>query len=297
MALRGAIEGLVATSYRDGGEEYDVRVAMSDRSVDTPGEVGNIPVVGPEGTYRLSQLADIEFTEGYSRILRMDKYKLVEFGGGVAQGYALGDVTGEIDSRLADLDMPPGYKIEWGGMAEQMQETSVDMLRTFLLALALTYMLLAAILESLTQPLLILGTVPLALVGVFVALGLTGITLSSIGMMAVVMLLGIVVNNAILMLDYANMLTRGKGKGLKEALLEACPIKLKPIIMASAAIMLGMLPMAIGIGDWGKEIRQPMGVVSIGGVIVSTVMTLFVIPALYYLISGKGKKQDDTAGN
>jgi len=293
MALRGSIEGLVATSYRDQGEEYDVRVAMSNQSVDTPGEVGNIPVVGDEGTYRLSQLAAIEFTEGYSRILRMDKYKLVEFGGGVAPGYALGDVTGGIDGRLSDLDMPPGYKVEWGGMAEQMQETSVDMLRTFLLAMALTYMLLAAILESLTQPLLILGTVPLALAGVFAALVLTGTSLSAIAMMAVVMLLGIVVNNAILMLDYTNMLVRSQGKGLREALLEACPIKLKPIIMASSAIMLGMLPMAIGVGDWGKEIMQPMGVVSIGGVIVSTMLTLFVIPALYNLTSRRKKKQPE----
>jgi HAE1 family hydrophobic/amphiphilic exporter-1 len=138
MALRGAIEGLVATSYRDQGEEYDIRVAMTDESVDTPAEVGNIPVVGPEGTYRLSQLVDIEFTEGYSRILRKDKYKLVEVGGSIAPGYVLGDVANEIDRRLADLDMPPGYKIEWGGMAELMQETTADMLRTFLLALILT---------------------------------------------------------------------------------------------------------------------------------------------------------------
>ena len=297
MALRGAIEGLVATSYRDQGEEYDIRVAMSDQSVDTPSEVGNIPVVGPKGTYRLSQLVDIKFTEGYSRILRMDKYKLVEFGGGVAPGYILGDVTSEIDSRLENLNMPPGYKVEWGGMAELMQETTADMLRTFLIALALTYMLLAAILESLTQPLLILGTVPLALIGVIAALLLTGIPMNAISMMAVVMLLGIVVNNAILMLDYTNMLVRSQGKGLREALLEACPTKVKPIIMASSAIMLGMLPMAIGVGDWGKEVRQPMGVVSIGGVIVSTALTLFVIPALYYLTSRRKKKQHDAAGN
>jgi HAE1 family hydrophobic/amphiphilic exporter-1 len=297
MALRSAVEGLVATSYRDEGEEYDIRVVMTDQSIDSPGKVGNIPVVGPDGTYLISQIADLEYTEGYSRILRMDKYKLVEFGGGIAPGYVLGDVTGEIDRRLKDLIMPPGYKIEWGGMAEQMQETSIDMLRTFLLAFALTYMLLAAILESLTQPLLILGTVPLALVGVFAALVITDIPMSSISMMAVVMLLGIVVNNAILMLDYTNTLVRREGKSLKAALLEACPTKLKPIIMASSAIMLGMLPMAIGVGDWGKEIRQPMGVVSIGGIIVSTILTLFVIPSLYYLISGKGGKRPEVTGD
>ena len=109
----------------------------------------------------------------------MDKYKLVEFSGSIGPGYVLGDVTGQIDSRLEDLRMPPGYKIQWGGMAEQMQETTIDMLRTFLLAFALTYMLLAAILESLTQPLLILVTVPLALVGVFAALVMTGIPMSA----------------------------------------------------------------------------------------------------------------------
>ncbi len=296
-ALRSAIEGLVATSYRDEGEEYDIRVAMTDQSVDTPGKVGNIPVVGPEGTYLISQIADLDYTEGYSRILRMDKYRLVEFSGGIAPGYALGDVTGEIDRRLKDLSMPPGYKIEWGGMAEQMQETTIDMLRTFLLAFALTYMLLAAILESLTQPLLILGTVPLALIGVFAALVITGIPMSAISMMAVVMLLGIVVNNAILMLDYTNMLVRKEGKNLKEALLEACPTKLKPIIMASSAIILGMLPMAIGVGEWGKEIRQPMGVVSIGGIIVSTILTLFVIPSLYCLTSRGAGKQAEATGD
>ncbi|MFH1313908.1 MAG: efflux RND transporter permease subunit [Candidatus Eisenbacteria bacterium] len=297
MALRGAIEGLVATSYRDQGEEYDIRVAMTDQSVDTPGEVGNISVVGPEGTYRLSQLADIEFTEGYSRILRMDKYKLVEFGGDIAPGYVLGDVTGEIDRRLEGLTMPTGYKVEWGGMAEHMQETTADMLRTFLLALVLTYMLLAAILESLTQPLLILGTVPLALIGVLAAVVITGVSMSAISMMAVVMLLGIVVNNAILMLDYTNTLVRRRGKSLREALLEACPTKLKPIIMASSAIILGMLPMALGVGDWGREIRQPMGIVSIGGVVVSTILTLFVIPALHYLTSRRKRSQHDVAGD
>ena len=295
-ALRNAIEGLVATTYSDRGEEYDIRVAMTDQSVDTPAKVGNISVVGPEGTYRLSQLAGIDFTEGYSRILRLDKFKLVEFTGGVAPGYVLGDITGEIDRRLSDLSLPSGYKIEWGGMAEQMQETTIDMVRTFLLALVLTYMLLAAILESLTQPLLILGTVPLALIGVFAAVVITGVSMSAISMMAVVMLLGIVVNNAILMLDYTNTLVRSQGKGLHEALLEACPTKIKPIMMASCAIILGMLPMALGVGAWGREIRQPMGIVSIGGVLVSTVLTLFVIPALYNLTSRRKQRQHSTAG-
>ncbi len=143
-------------------------------------------------------------------------------------------------------------------------------------------MLLAAILENLTQPLLILGTVPLALIGVFGALFVTGKTMNTVSMMAIVMLLGIVVNNAILLLDYANILRR-RGMSVREALLEAGPVKLKPIIMATIAIILGMLPMALGIGAAGREFRQPMGIVSIGGLIVSTILALVVIPALYYL--------------
>jgi len=155
------------------------------------------------------------------------------------------------------------------------------------LALVLTYMLLAAILENLVQPLLILGTVPLALIGVFAGLAVSGISMNSISMMAIVMLLGIVVNNAILQLDYTNILVRQRGFSVHDALLEACPTKLKPILMASTAIILGMLPMALGIGAAGREFRQPMGVVSIGGLVVSTILALVVIPTLYYLTSVK----------
>jgi HAE1 family hydrophobic/amphiphilic exporter-1 len=125
--------------------------------------------------------------------------------------------------------------------------------------------------------------VPLALIGVFSGLAITGLSMNTISMMAVVMLLGIVVNNAILLLDYTNLLIRKQGKAVKTALLEACPTKLKPIIMSSTAIILGMLPMASGLGAAGSEIRQPMGVVAIGGLIASTVLALVVIPVLYNL--------------
>jgi HAE1 family hydrophobic/amphiphilic exporter-1 len=289
-ALRSAMQGVVTTQYRDRGEEYDMRVTMEDESVNSPQEVGNITVVAPTGTYRISQLTDIEFSEGYSKILHKDRYKLISFEGGVAEGYALGDIRSKIDRQLKDLELPSGYRLSWSGDVEMLEETTKDMLTTFLLALILTYMLLAAILESLTQPLIILGTVPLALIGVFWSLALTGLTMNTISMMAIVMLLGIVVNNAILLLDYTNLLIRKQGKEVKTALLEACPTKLKPIIMSSTAIILGMLPMASGLGAAGAEVRQPMGVVAIGGLIVSTILALLVIPVLYNLtIKSKGK--------
>ena len=247
-----------------------------------PAKIRNIAVVTPNGTFRLSQLADIQFTDGYNRILHKDKFKSIEIGAYVAPGYALGDLVSQVNEEIEKTELAPGYKIDWGGSAEMMQETIIDMLRTFIIALLLTYMLLAAILENLTQPLLILGTVPLALIGVFSGLLITGKTMNTVSMMAIVMLLGIVVNNAILLLDYANILVR-RGKNVHDALLEAGPTKLKPILMATVAIILGMLPMALGIGAAGREFRQPMGIVSIGGLIVSTFLALLVIPALYNL--------------
>ena len=282
MSLRSAVEGVVSTQYRESGNEYDIRVIMTEESVNTPEKIRNIAVPTQAGVYRLSQLAEVNFVEGYNRILHKDKYTSIEVSAYVAPGYALGDIVAEINDRIAAIELLPGYKIDWGGSAKMMQETIIDMLTTFIIALLLTYMLLAAILENLTQPLIILGTVPLALVGVFVAMFITGKTLNTISMMAIIMLLGIVVNNAILLLDYANIL-RKRGKSVHDALLEAGPTKLKPIIMATIAIILGMLPMAVGIGEAGREFRQPMGIVSIGGLIVSTLLALVVIPALYNL--------------
>jgi len=288
MTLRSAVEGIEATRYKEGGEEYDIRVVMKKDSVDSPEKIANLAVVTQKGVFRLSQLAEINFTEGYSKISHNEKYKAIEFTGYTAAGFVLGDVVEKIREGIQKVDLPGGYKIDWGGDVQMMEESIRDMLRTFLIAFLLTYMLLAAVLESLTQPLMIMGTVPMALIGVFVAMDLTGKSMNIISMMAIIMLLGIVVNNAILLLDYTNIL-RKEGRKVKEALIEACPTKLKPIIMATIAIILGMLPMALGMGASGKEFRQPMGIVSIGGLIVSAVLTLVVIPAVYNLTTRRKK--------
>jgi len=168
-----------------------------------------------------------------------------------------------------------------------MTEAASSMIFAFALAVLLTYMLLAATLESLGQPLIILAMVPMAIPGVLGALKLTGVSMNIISMMSVVMLVGIVVNTAILMMDYTNVLVRRRGLSVRDALVEACPTKLRPILMSLAAIVMGMLPMAMGVGAVGREFRQPMGVVSIGGLVVSTVMALIFIPALRRLTSRK----------
>ena len=292
LTARAALEGIAASKYYEKGDEYDITVTMNDASVNTPQKVGQIAIPSRNGTvYRLAQLAQIKFTKSFSKILHRDKYVAIQFTGSPAPGVPLGNVTKAIEKRLKDIDFPPGYKIKWAGTAEMMKEMVSDMTFAFILALVLTYMLLAAILESFVQPLFILLTVPLAIIGVLASLYYTGISFAITSLMAIIMLIGIVVNNAILMLDYTNQLVRNQGMDVKEALIEACPTKLKPIIMSTLAIILGMLPLAIGIGSAGVEMRQPLGVVSVGGLLVSTLLTLFVIPAFYYLFESKKRKK------
>jgi len=288
MNVRGAINGLVSTQYKDQGEEYDLLLMLDDAAVDSPEKIENITISTKMGSFRLSQLCDVYFTDGYSKIMHKDKFKAVEFSASSAPGVPMGNVVNGINEKIATIDLPSGYKVTWGGDAEMMQDAATDMLRTFIIAIILTYMLLAAILESFSQPLMILGTVPLAMIGVFGGMFITGKSMNIISMLSIVMLLGIVVNNAILMLSYTNEL-REKGMSIRDALTEACPTKLKPILMSTIAIILGMLPMAMGLGDAGREIREPMGIVAIGGLVVSTFLTLFVIPAIYDLTSREKK--------
>jgi len=282
LALRANVEGLVSTQYRESGNQYDIKISLEDEVVDSPDKIKNLSVVVMGKSYLVSQLADVEFATGVNRLTHYDRYKTIMVTGDIASGYHLSDITSQIEERMNKINFPTGYRFEWGGQAKMMNETIVDMVRTFILAVILTYMLLAAILESFAQPILILATVPLALIGVILSLLITGYTFNIVSMMAIIMLVGIVVNNAILLMDYVNI-KRREGYSVHDALMEAGKMKLKPIVMSTLAIIAGMLPMAIGIGSTGSEMTRPMGIVSIGGLIVSTFLTLIIIPAFYFL--------------
>jgi len=281
------VEGMVATQYREQGNQYDIKISLEDSSVDTPQKINNLPVTIFGSTYLLSQVADVDFGAGVNKIVHQNRYKSIQFTASNTTDSSMGKVIAEIKQRLERVSLPAGYQISWGGEAEMLSETMGEMIRTFILAILLTYMLLAAILESFVQPLLIMSTVPMALIGVFLALFLTGVSINIFSMMAIIMLVGIVVNNAILILDFTNQ-RRRDGLSLHDSIIDACREKLKPIIMSTLAIVIGMLPMALGVGSSGKEFRMSMGIVSIGGLIVSTFLTLVLIPVLNY-ISTKDK--------
>lgn len=283
--VRAAVDGIEATKFREGGYEYDILITLRDEDIDLPDKIKNLTVVTPSGTFRLSQIANIEYSTSVSRVLHRDKYKAIQFTGSNAPNIPLGTVTNEVDKRLEKIKLPPGYSFKWAGNVKFMREMFNDMIFAFIIATFLTYMLLSAILESFVQPIYIMITLPLGLIGVFTAMIMTRTTYNISSLMGIIMLIGIVVNNAILILDYANQLKREKGINVKNAVLEAATVRLKPQIMSSFALILGMLPMALQIGEAGKEFRAPLGIVSIAGLISATFLTIFVIPAFYFVFS------------
>jgi len=279
MAIRSGIDGQVATVYRVGDNEYDIRVRFSEKDRSNVQNIRRMTFLTAKGKVPISELAQIVNGAGPTQINRKNKKRLITLSAGIGHG-AIGNIVADLKTKLNQLDWPPGYGYHFAGQEERRQESSGEIGQALLIAIILTYMLLAAILESFVTPLFIMMTVPLALIGVIFALVLTDNPLDIFSMMAVVMLVGIVVNNAILILDYVRIL-RERGVKLYEAMLTACENRLRPIIMANTAVILGMLPLALGIGK-GAEMRAPMAIVSIGGIISSSIFTLFLIPILYY---------------
>jgi HAE1 family hydrophobic/amphiphilic exporter-1 len=283
LLLRTAVEGMEIAEYKENNNNYDIRVVLNKESIPSYEDLSNLPVCTKNGVFPISKFTKLKFTNGYSKILHYNKEIAVEFTADMLPGYALGDITRDVEKAFKELKLPAGYRLAWTGDANLMTEMLESMAFAFGLAILLTYMLLAATLENFGQPLLILLTVPLCMIGVVAAMIVTGTSLSMITTLSVVMLVGIVVNNAILILDYVNQL-RSKGMNMREALLEACPVKLKAIVMSNLASILGMLPMAMGIGAAAVEARRPMGIISIGGIATSTLLTLMVIPACEILV-------------
>jgi HAE1 family hydrophobic/amphiphilic exporter-1 len=290
FSLRSAIEGMASSKYKYNNEEYDLTIKMTTESVDSPEKIYNLPIVTKAGVFKLSDLADIQFTPGPTKILHRDKFKTVKFTGAPAPGVPLGNITSEIEKRISEIKMPIGYSFAWGGSSKIFKQMIMDLTFAFFVGIFLTYLLLAAMLESFIQPLYILITVPLGLIGVILAAYFTNTPLGITALMGIILLTGIVVNNAILVLDFANQLIREEGKHIKEALIYASTVKLKPIIMSNAALALAVLPLALGIGDAGVEMRQPLGIVTIGGIVASTILTIFVVPALYYIFAREKKR-------
>jgi len=279
--LRTAYAGEEAGVYREAGEEYDVVVKFDAADRDDPAYLDDLPVATPAGsTVPLGDVASLVEAVGEPTILHSEKLRLVEVSANVAEG-SLSQKRALIDEGIADLVIPEGVEIKYGGDAETQDESFAAIFTALALAIILIYIVMAAILESFIHPLTVMITLPLSLIGMAVSLFFSGQEINIMSLMALVMMVGIVVNNAILMLDYVGQL-RARGMGIREAILDGCPTKLRAIVMANLAIAIGMIPQLIG-GGAGSEFRAPMAVVQIGGVLISALFTLFVVPVVYTL--------------
>ncbi|TKG94987.1 efflux RND transporter permease subunit [Puteibacter caeruleilacunae] len=288
MNIRAAINGVKASVMKVKGREYDIRVSYPQNQVNTLNKIKQIPIFTTHGCYTIAQLATIGFGDSQSKVQHIDKINTIEITATQMPGIDQGMASEKISEILDNTELPESVNYVWAGDIKMMNETMTDMAITFAIAVLLMYMLLASLLENFWHPIIIFTTVPMAMIGVFVLMYLAGTSINIMTLMAVITLLGLVVNDSILIHDYTQQL-KEKFK-LKKAVLTACRTKMKTVIMTTVAIIAGMIPNAVLTGSAGAEFRTPMAVVTIGGMITSTILTLYIIPSLFYLIQNKKKK-------
>jgi hydrophobic/amphiphilic exporter-1 (mainly G- bacteria), HAE1 family len=287
--------GQRATEWEDQqGYSHDVVVIYPDSMRTSATDVGGIPVLsqnadpitGRGTTIPLSQVAEVHAGVGPQQIERRSLEQQVSIGAGVLPGYAMGDVANEVKKAIAQVGLPPGYRAIFTGDVQNLEETKGYVLEALLLAVVFIYLILASIFGSFTQPLSIMLALPLSFIGVALALLLTRGNLNVMTMIGIIMLMGLVVKNGILLVDFTNH-QRAEGLDRNAALLSAARIRLRPIIMTTVAMIFGMLPLAFALGE-GSEARAPMARAVIGGLVTSTLLTLFVVPVVYTLLDDAG---------
>ena len=277
-SVLGFFDGVEAGTYKVGTRSYDIRVKTND----LPGldENKNIVVGALHGApVNLDVMAKIEADPVRVSIVRQDKQNSFWLYANSTENSSIGELVKFMDTQVAPA-LPPGYKLTYSGAAESMEEGAADFASVFLIAIVLTYLLIAALMESWTHPFIIMFTVPLGFVGMFAIMALLGEEMSMIAMLGGVMMIGIVVNNAILIMDETKVLNE-QGTPAHKAMLLAAKSKFRPILMTSLASVIGMLPMAFGTGI-GSELRANCGIGVVGGLTFSAIMTIYLIPALYF---------------
>jgi hydrophobe/amphiphile efflux-1 (HAE1) family protein len=279
MLLRAGIEGDEAGKMRQGKDEVPIRVRLRQNDRATVDDVLRMTVWTQKGPMALGDLATVDRGEGPSLIEREDRERQIVIWA-APQGRSLQELVTDMNAAFAKIKMPPGSSMHWDGQVRQMNESNSSMGVALLLAVIFIYIVLASQFESFIHPFTIMLTLPLAFVGAIVALFISKNSMAMGSMIGIILLMGLVTKNAILLLDRALVRVREHGETPMQAILEAGPERLRPILMTSAAMILGMLPIAISNGE-GSEFRAPMAIAVIGGVVSSTLLSLVVVPAFY----------------
>jgi HAE1 family hydrophobic/amphiphilic exporter-1 len=289
QALRPAFAGIDAGDWVDPtGETRDVTIRLAPESRTVVADLESLPLVITNGangprTIPLGQVARVSSSVGPARIDHLDRERVITVEANT-EGRPLSDVVSDIMARVGErVPLPPGYTLRQGGETESQQELFMQMLMALGVAVLLMYLVLVVQFGSFLEPLAILLSLPLSLIGVMLALLLTHTTLNIMSMIGVILLMGIVAKNAILLIDFAKW-SEEAGMERREALIEAGRVRLRPILMTTFALVAGMVPIALGGGE-GGDFRRPLGIAVIGGVITSTLLTLLVIPTVYEILA------------
>jgi hydrophobic/amphiphilic exporter-1 (mainly G- bacteria), HAE1 family len=280
-AVQASIGGSRAGVFRDRGEEIDIVVRLRQEDRLNVQDIDNISIRAANGqVVPLSSLVTSSYDRGPTDIRRIDGQRVTFINANLQSGVALGDAVDRIRADLASMPLPDGFSLVYGGQYEEQQKAQRDFVMAIVMALVLIYMVMAAQFERYLDPLIVMFSVPLAIVGVVPMLLATGTTLNMQSFMGLIMLIGIVVNNAILLVDYINMMRREQGMDLVSAVIKAGKLRMRPILMTTLTTVLGLMPLALGIGA-GAEMQASLGRVVIGGLLASTLITLVFIPVVY----------------
>ncbi len=281
--LETLLGGRDVTRFKQAGEQYDVIVQLDPASRATPQDLTGLYVRGSEGSLtRLSNLVAVTETVAPKELNHFDRQRAAIISANIAPGYTLGEALAFMD-QAAKETLPKNTRTALDGQSREFGESGQTLLVTFALALVVIYLVLAAQFESFVSPFIIMLTVPLAATGALLALKLTGATLNVYSQIGLVMLVGLITKHGILIVEFANQL-RARGKNKVEAVIEAASLRLRPILMTTAAMVLGAVPLALASGA-GAESRSPIGWVIVGGLLLGTLLTLFVIPVAYTLLT------------
>lgn len=283
--LETMLGGRQVTRFKRDGEQYEVIVQVADGDRSTPGDIRGIHVRGGSGEMiPLDNLLTVEETVSPRELNHFGQRRAVTITANLAPGYTLGEALDYME-RTAQGMLKPGYAVDYNGLSREFKQSSASLALTFLLALAFIYLVLAAQFESFRDPFIIMLTVPLSMTGALAALYFTGGTLNVYSQIGLVTLVGLITKHGILIVEFANQL-QDQGRDLKQAVIEAAELRLRPILMTTGAMVLGAVPLALATGA-GAESRQQIGWVIVGGLLLGTFFTLFVVPTVYTLLAGR----------
>ena len=287
--VRNRINGSIQSKYREDGEEYDIRVVYAPEYRQSVDAIENILVYNNQGKgVRIRDIGTVVERFAPPTIERKDRERINTVQGVIA-GESMDKVVAGTREQIAQMDIPQGVTIKLAGSYEDQQESFGDLMTLMVLIILLVFIVMAAQFESLTYPFIIMFALPFSFSGVFMALFMTGTTMNVISMIGMIMLVGIVVKNGIVLVDYIN-LNRERGSSIIHSVVTGGKSRLRPVLMTTLTTILGMVPMAIG-GGQGSETWQPMGISVIGGLTVSTLLTLVLVPVLYCMFAGTGVKR------